>query len=85
VAARPGYLTGADQLAPEVAREIARRAASAEQIRTTPCGLIYVATNLALTVSATEIRQALRAGQTTKLDLPDAVLDYIQQHHLYQS
>lgn len=85
VAARPGYLTCADQLAPEVAREIARRAASAEQIRATPCGLIYVATNLAFTVSATEIRQALRAGQTTKLDLPDAVLDYIQQHHLYQS
>ncbi len=85
VAARPGFQTEHDGLAPEVSREISRRSASAAQIRTTPCGLIFVAPNLALDISATQIRQSLQHSSRPGLPVPEAVLDYIQQHHLYQS
>jgi nicotinate-nucleotide adenylyltransferase len=84
-ATRPGFALDHGAMAPEVAQELKRRAASAAQIRATPCGLVYVAGNLALDISATAIRHALQQGQTTAGVLPEAVLDYIQQHHLYQS
>lgn len=85
VATRPGYTVDQSGLDAGVAGEITRRAASAAQIRATPCGLIYVASNLALDISASEIRQALQQGQAADELLPEAVLDYIQQHHLYRS
>lgn len=33
--------------------------------------------------SATEVRRALRRGQSVKYLIPDSVLDYIHQHNLY--
>ena len=84
VATRPGFTVEHSGLDAEVIKEITRRAASAAQIRATPCGLIYVASNLALDISATDIRQALQQGRSTTQLLPEAVLDYIQQHHLYR-
>ena len=84
-AARPGFTLEQGDMAPEVAQELKRRTASAAQIRATPSGLVYVAGNLAFDISATAIRHALQQGQTTAGLLPEAVLDYIQQHHLYQS
>lgn len=85
VATRPGFTIDQSGLDANVAKEITRRAASAAQIRATPCGLIYVASNFALDISATDIRHALQQGQTTNQLLPEAVLDYIQQHHLYRN
>ncbi len=84
VATRPGFTVDQSGLDAGVAREITRRAASAAQIRATPCGLIHVASNLALDISATDIRQALQQGRAINRLLPEAVLDYIQQHHLYR-
>ncbi len=84
VATRPGFTVDQSGLNADVTKEITRRAASAAQIRATPCGLIYVASNLALNISATDIRQALQQGRATNQLLPEAVLDYIQQHHLYR-
>ncbi len=84
VATRPGFTLDQSGLDAEVTREITRRAGSAAQIRATPCGLIHVASNLALDISATDIRQALQLGLATNRLLPEAVLDYIQQHHLYR-
>lgn len=84
VATRPGFTVDQSGLDAGVAKEITRRAASAAQIRATPCGLIYVASNLALDISATDIRQALQQGRAINQLLPEAVLDYIQQHHLYR-
>jgi len=85
VATRPGFspARGADSDA--VRSEFTRRAATADQIRATPHGLSYIASNLALDVSATAIRQALQQDQPVAEWLPASVLDYIQQHHLYKA
>jgi nicotinate-nucleotide adenylyltransferase len=84
-ASRPGFLTDSAHVAPEVAREFSRRAATPEQIRTTPHGLTCLAGNLAVDVSATQIRNALEQGQLPESLIPAGVLDYLKQHHLYQS
>jgi nicotinate-nucleotide adenylyltransferase len=80
---RPGFAT--DALAPAVARELARRAGTPAQLRETACGLMLLALNLAIDVSATGIRAALARGERPSGLLPVPVLDYIEQHHLYTS
>lgn len=82
-ASRPGF--NVSQLPTEVEREFARRAARPEQIRCAPKGLAYVATNLAVDISATQIRNAFERGEDTGSLIPSGVLDYIKQHHLYQT
>lgn len=84
-ASRPGYGIAGATIAPEVAREFARRAATPEQIRSTPKGLTYIATNLAVDISATQIRAGLEQGGDVTSLIPAGVLDYIQQHHLYRN
>lgn len=84
-ASRPGFRIDDAHMAPEVAREFARRTATPEQIRTSPRGLAYVATNLAVDVSATQIRAALEQGADVASLIPPGVLDYIKQHHLYRN
>jgi len=84
VAARPGFSLADAALPTAVAQELALRRASPEQLRATPCGLVNVAPSLAVDVSATEIRSALRQGDGANSLLPPVVLDYIQQHHLYK-
>jgi nicotinate-nucleotide adenylyltransferase len=84
-ASRPGYGIDDATIAPEVAREFARRAATPEQIRSTPKGLTYVASNLAVDISATQIRTALEQGADVASLIPAGVLDYIKQHHLYRN
>lgn len=85
VAARPGFSLKRDTDFAEVRSEFTRRAATADQVRATPYGLTYLANNLALDVSATAIRQALRRDQPVTEWLPASVLDYIQHHHLYKA
>jgi len=84
-ASRPGFRIDDASMAPEVTREFARRAATPEQIRSTPRGLAYVATKLAVDVSATQIRAALEQGADVASLIPSGVLDYIKQHHLYRN
>lgn len=84
-AARPGFSMTRDVLDAEVAKEVARRLANPPQLRSTPAGLAFIAPNLALDVSSTTIRAALAAGGDTGRLLPAPVLDYIRQHHLYQT
>ena len=84
-ASRPGFQVDDAHMAPEVAREFARRAATPEQIRATPKGLTYVATNLAIDISATQIRTAFEQGADAASLIPPGVLDYIKQHHLYRN
>ncbi|MDB5762154.1 MAG: putative nicotinic acid mononucleotide adenylyltransferase, NAD(P)-requiring, NadD-like [Herminiimonas sp.] len=84
-ASRPGFAIDASHLPVAVAREFARRAATPEQIRNTPHGLTYLASNLAVDVSATAIRAALQSGERPESLIPATVLDYIEQHHLYKS
>lgn len=83
VASRPGFDMAA--LPSEVAREFTRRTAPAAQLRETPHGLTFVALNLAVDVSATEIRSLLARGERPQQLLPASVLDYIEQHNLYKT
>ncbi len=88
IAARPGCQLGHETLDAEVAAEIARRQASPSQLRASASGLCFIATNLALEVSSTALRAGLGHGQRLPGQqelLPAPVLDYIQQHHLYQT
>ena len=48
-----------------------------------PAGGIVVVPFTALDISATAIRDMLRAGASPRYLLPGSVLDYIREHHLY--
>lgn len=85
IAARPGFTMEGAALDTAVAAQINRRLASADQLRETPSGLVCIATQLALAVSSTTIRKAIAQNDNTEGMLPGPVLDYIQQHHLYQT
>jgi nicotinate-nucleotide adenylyltransferase len=82
-AARPGFAMQAE--AQEVAQEFARRAASPAAIRGTPSGSSFLAPDLAVDIAATELRSTLQRGGLPVSQLPAAVLDYIEQHHLYRN
>jgi nicotinate-nucleotide adenylyltransferase len=84
-ASRPGFATEDSRIPAAVAREFSRRAATPDQIRRTPRGLAYLASNLAIDISSTEIRSALQRRERPRPQIPARVLDYIEQHHLYQS
>ncbi|WP_229425226.1 MULTISPECIES: nicotinate (nicotinamide) nucleotide adenylyltransferase [unclassified Massilia] len=62
VAARPGYTLDQDALPQAVARELAPRLATPEQVSTTPAGLVCLAHTLAVDISATQVRAALKNG-----------------------
>lgn len=55
--------------------------------RTLPAltGRIMVIDGPALTISASEIRDRLHAGQPVRYHLPHAVWQYVEQHRLYRS
>lgn len=48
-------------------------------------GLLYLQTITQLDISATAIRQLIAQGKNPGFLLPDAVIEYIHQHQLYQS
>lgn len=85
-AARPGFTLDASHIPSEVAAEFGKRlvAGRAGQIRKQAAGLTYLASDLAIDVSATAIRDALQHGDTPT-GLPPKVLHYIQTHQLYKS
>ena len=85
VAARPGYRMDQAGLPPVVAAEFSLRTGTPAQIRSTPHGLAYLAPDLAVDISATQIRAALQRGQAANSLIPPLVLDYIEQHNLYTS
>lgn len=84
-ASRPGFALDSAELPAAVAHEFAQRAAPADRIRNTACGSTYLAADLAVDVSATAIRAALRHGDKPAALVPSRVLDYIESHHLYQN
>ncbi len=85
VASRPGFAMDESKLPAEVTRAFTCRAATPEQIRHSAHGLTYLARNLAVDISATEIRTALHNAKRSDTLVPAAVLDYIAQHHLYKN
>jgi nicotinate-nucleotide adenylyltransferase len=85
VAARPGFDLAHEALPGPVATQIKRRLATPEQVRGAPAGLVCMAHTLAVDISATEVRDTLRAGGEPSALVAPQVLDYIQQHNLYKS
>lgn len=85
VASRPGFAMDESKVPAEVTHAFTCRAATPEQIRHSVHGLTYLATNLAVDISATEIRAALHNAKRPDTLVPAAVLDYIAQHHLYKN
>jgi nicotinate-nucleotide adenylyltransferase len=93
-ASRPGFSVNGAHIPAEVTLEFNRRAGTPEQIRNTPYGLTYLASDLAVDVSSTQIRAALRSdalqsesgtGSRTDAQVPPAALNYIKQHQLYKN
>jgi len=84
VVSRPGCSVAADDVDPAVARLFAERAAAPDELRKRPHGAACIVDDLQMDISATDVRAALARGERPAGLVPDAVLDYIQQHHLYQ-
>jgi nicotinate-nucleotide adenylyltransferase len=87
VAARPGQAAATihcDELPGELKEECAGRwVGSADSLRQTPSGLIFMAPTTLLDISATSIRARVAAGTSLRYLVPDAALNYIAANHLY--
>jgi len=82
VAARPGYSLNIKSH--EVAKEWQDRLMGAQQMRNQPHGGTAIEADLAIDVSATQLRTELKQhNPTMRLLVPHKVLDYIQQHSIY--
>lgn len=86
VAHRPGFPVErwSERMPQPLAREYSARLMQQPlSIHLAPAGGIAVVAFTALDISATAIRDMLRAGTSPRYLLPGAVLDYIQSHRLY--
>jgi nicotinate-nucleotide adenylyltransferase len=84
VAARPGFDLARAALPAAVTHELKKRLSPLAQLKNTPSGMAYLAHELAVDISATQIRAALQRGDKANSHIPPVVLDYIQQHNLYK-
>ncbi|MGV3742785.1 MAG: nicotinate-nicotinamide nucleotide adenylyltransferase, partial [Burkholderiaceae bacterium] len=82
---RPGFVLDLPNVPDEVAEEFTQRMSTPEKMRASPCGLTCLAPELQADISSTGIRNSLRQGMRPSALVPPAVLDYIEQHHLYQN
>ena len=86
VATRPGYPLESGSLPPALEQEFQKRLASdAQALGQTTAGSIVPFAITALDISATRIRDTLTASGSARYLLPDAVVDYIAEHRLYQN
>ena len=86
VAHRPGFPVDAwqERMPQPLAREYASRILQQPlAVHLAPAGGIAVIAITALDISATMIRDCIRAGASPRYLLPDSVLDYIQTRKLY--
>lgn len=86
VAYRPGFPVDTWQsrmpqpLAAEYNKRLMRQPLG---VHTAPAGGVVVVPIAALDISATLIRDAMRAGTNPRYLLPEKIIDYIQEHSLY--
>ena len=82
VIARPGWQLPEQG---EVARWLQQhRLDDPQMLRERPAGGILIESMRPLPISSTEIRSMLGQGRSARYLLPEAVLDYIEQHKLYE-
>jgi nicotinate-nucleotide adenylyltransferase len=85
VAQRPGFPLLAERMEDVLRAEAeGRMSGDPHQLQTSPCGKVLTCPITPLDISATRIRSAVKAGRSPRYLLPDAVVDYIQTHHLYR-
>ena len=82
-ASRPGFAVDGEQVASAVREMFAQRLGSAQQIRQQAHGLSFLAHDLSVDISATSIRAQLSRSERPVALVPPGVLDYIEQHNLY--
>lgn len=84
VASRPGFTLTTDAMGSDLAVVFRQRQTfCAGDLARSPAGHILTYILSAGSVSSTEVRARLRAGQAVDELLTPEVLEYIQQHHLY--
>lgn len=89
VANRPGFAPHErrwpGELAPALAEACRQRITTdAGALAHSPAGAIVPFDMTPLAISASLVRDLIRAGQSARYLLPDSVLDYIEAHHLYR-
>lgn len=85
VAQRPGFSLPQEAMGDEFRAELESRMISdAQQLQARACGKVLACRITPLDISATRIRAAVKAGQSPRYLLPDAVVDYIQTNNLYR-
>ena len=84
-ASRPGYKITQDELPEEVTQLFKQNAGDLEQIKSTPNGYVFIAKNLSVDISSTQVRENLRKNNIPYTQLPAAVLNYIQLNQLYRA
>ena len=85
VSARPGLSNSLTLIPKAIADEFSKRFAEPERIKSSPYGLTYLAREVQINVSATEIRTALQNDQSPVTLVPEPVLKYIKENNLYKN
>ena len=86
VAHRPGFPpeTWLDRIAPALLTQmLMRRANHAADLAAAPAGRIWLQAVTQMDISSSGIRTRIKAGQSIRYLVPNAVHDYIRQHRLY--
>ncbi len=88
VANRPGFAPHGRRwpgvLSPALEEACRERLANAPALAASPAGRVVAFDMTPLAISASDIRARIRGGTSARYLLPEAVLDYIQTHHLYR-
>ena len=85
VAHRPGYPVEADALPPALAEVFrARLSSDVGDLAAAPAGCVATFAMTQLDISATKIRALLSKRHSARYLLPEALIAYIGQHHLYE-
>lgn len=86
VAHRPGFSSAMwEDALPEPLRRLlaTRRCEQASELSDKPAGLIHLHAITQLDISASQIRERALRGRSLRYLLPDGVIDYINENHLY--
>lgn len=84
VAHRPGYPVEVGSLPPALAGIYRQRyCENSSMLGNAPAGYIATFAMTQLDISATRIRSLLSKGLSARFLMPDALIDYIQEHHFY--
>ena len=85
VAHRPGYSLASweDALPDALRKQLTRRSEQAAEIAEKPAGRVFLHTITQLDISASQIRDRALRGKSLRYLLPDSVIHYINENHLY--